>query len=113
MNLERLEEIAANLTGKLTKPVGRQDMVEILALARRGLEAGLAPSRDYEIVRNQLERIRVENIALRRACELAREYRNQMRVVLGSQADWQARTVKIREALEDALAAVGMPVEEA
>lgn len=93
---------------------------EVLALARRGLEAD-ERSRERDEARQlagAMDRLHAkgekDNEALRRACELAREYRRKDVVIYKGDKplpDWLTLQPE-REALDAALAAVGLPVEE-
>ena len=92
MTRERLEEIAAEIQARFG---ARSDVLELFALARRGLEA--EKGRTIGLPTNVS--LAAENAALRRACELARDD-------LRGRCYWPSQ-----DALRAALAAVGLPVE--
>lgn len=71
------------------------------AFAKWGAEHSHDPVRFAEFV--AVAKLLDENIALRRACELARKHRQATRAIVSTRRE---------EELDDALAAVGLPVKE-
>ena len=101
MTHERLEEIALASRMHDRIAMSEEEHWEILALARRGLEA-----QDFDA---WCDSRLGANDALRRACELARESRRMERGLVNlASYDWDS----LAEELDAALAAVGLPVEE-